>query len=144
LATRAERITNAFGLVLVLVLATYVIGSLVRYTGWSAVAISAFACSAGVVAFLSSEAHPAVIWLLVGLGAAAVASAVIAATSDHPAFLGVAALLQTLILIGAIVTILRAIVSELKVDFRSILGAISVYMMFGLTFTSLYVGIDRL
>jgi hypothetical protein len=53
-------------------------------------------------------------------------------------------LLQTLILIGAIVTILRAIVSELKVDFRSILGAISVYMTFGLTFTSLYVGIDRL
>jgi hypothetical protein len=36
------------------------------------------------------------------------------------------------------------VLSESTVNFRTILGAISVYMIFGLIFTSLYRAIDRL
>ena len=40
--------------------------------------------------------------------------------------------------------VLRTVISESRVNFRTILGAISVYLIFGLQFTSLYVAIDRL
>jgi voltage-gated potassium channel Kch len=40
-------------------------------------------------------------------------------------------------------TILRRVVTSIQVDFRTILGAISVYTLFGLLFGFLYLGVDR-
>src|SRR3954451_14450536 len=48
------------------------------------------------------------------------------------------------LLVAASGAVLRAVVGESEVGFRAILGAISVYMIFGLLFTHLYVAIDRL
>ena len=72
------------------------------------------------------------------------ALAIVAALSGLTGFLVVAALTQMVLLIAATAMGLRAVISESEVGFRTILGAISVYMIFGLLFTSLYVAIDRL
>ena len=53
------RIANAFGLVLLLVLSTYVTASLMRYSGWNAVAIVALGTVSGVLAFAASGARVA-------------------------------------------------------------------------------------
>jgi len=140
----AERITNAFGLVLLLVLLTYVVASLTRYSGWSAVAVTVVACLSAVAAFGSSGVPAARVRGAAGVGILAVVLAALGAISDDNGFLAAAALIQFLLLIVATYAVLRAVLTESAVNFRTILGAISVYMIFGLLFTSLYVGIDRL
>ncbi len=140
----AGRIANAFGLVLLLVIATYVVGSLTRFSGWSAVAVSALASMSAAVALVSSGARPWIVRLAFCLVAVCVALAAISAISDLDGFLATAALVQMLLLAVASGAVLRTVVSESEVGFRTILGAISVYMIFGLLFTSLYAAIDRL
>jgi Ion channel len=58
--------------------------------------------------------------------------------------LGISSLIQMFLFIAAAGAVLRAVLTETKVGFRTILGAVSVYIIFGLLFTFLYVGIDRL
>lgn len=140
----AARIANAFGLVLLLVIATYALESLVAFQGWDGVVIAVVAGLSGVVALVSSEAGP----LLVGSGSALAASAVllavIATGSGGSALLATSALLLVSLLVAATVTILWAVISEREVGFRTILGAVSVYVNLGLLFTFLYSAIDRL
>jgi hypothetical protein len=139
-----ERMTNAFGLALLFVAATYVMASLTRYSGWSAVGITALAGTAAAVAFGSSGARSSHVRIVVAVGVTAVVLAIVAALSGTAGFLAAAALVQVMLLIAAAATVLKAVLSEPQVDFRTILGAISVYLIFGLLFTSLYVAIDRL
>jgi hypothetical protein len=139
-----ERMTNAFGLALLFVAATYVMASLTRYSGWSAVGITALASTAAAVAFGSSGARSSHVRIVVAVGVTAVVLAIVAALSGTAGFLAAAALVQVVLLIAAAATVLKAVLSEPQVDFRTILGAISVYLIFGLLFTSLYVAIDRL
>lgn len=136
--------TNAFGLVLMLVFATYILASLTRYSGWTAVAVTAVACLSAVAAFGSSGVRPPRVRGSAGIGIVAVGLAALAAISGSVDFLAAAALIQLLLLIVATYAVLRAVLTESAVNFRTILGAISVYMIFGLLFTSLYVSIDRL
>jgi hypothetical protein len=140
----AERITNAFGLLLLLVVATYVLASLTHYSGWGAVAITAVACLSAAVAFGSAGAGPSSVRAAAGVGLMSVALAILAAISGDSGFLAAAALIEVVLLVAATSIVLRAVLTELTVSFRTILGAISVYMIFGLLFTSLYVIIDRL
>jgi hypothetical protein len=135
---------EAFGLVLLLVLVTYVVASLTRYSGWSAVAITAAGCSSAALAFGSSGARVPVVRAVAGFAILATALAMVQALGGPDAFLAAAALIQMLLLIGATYVVLHSVLTELTVNFRTILGAISVYMIFGLLFTSLYVMIDRL
>src|SRR2546429_7390516 len=57
----ATRIANAFGLVLVLVLLTYVLASVTPYSGWTAVLIVVVSSASAAVGLTSAEARP---WLL--------------------------------------------------------------------------------
>jgi hypothetical protein len=143
-ARRAGRIANAFGLVLLLMVATYVLVSLTLYRGWSAVAVSALACTGGAVGLVSAGARPVVARSGVIVAAGSVICAALARVSGEDALLAAAALTQTLLLAAAAGAVLRAVLNESEVGFRTILGAISVYMIFGLLFTSLYVAVDRL
>jgi Ion channel len=135
---------EAFGLVLLLVVATYVITSLTRYEGWSAVAISAVGCSSAALAFGSSGVGVRGVRVAVGVAILSTALALVGALGGGDPFLASSALVEVLLLAVATGAVLRAVLTELTVNFRTILGAISVYMVFGLLFTSLYVGIDRL
>ena len=140
----AERVANAFGLVLLLVLLTYVLWSLTAYRGWTAVLTSAVAAAAASVAFVSARAGPRVVRWGAYLASTAVLLTAINAAVGSSTCLGIGALIQMLLFLVAAGAVLRAVLSETRVGFRTILGAISVYIIFGLLFTFLYVGIDRL
>jgi ion channel len=139
----AQRVGNAFGLVLLLVLATYVLYSLIPYRGWTAVLTTAIGTAAAVLAFASADARPLVIRGAGVLGAGALVMAALAALLDEPHLLGVSAFAQALLLLFAAGAVLRTVLSSAEVGFRTILGAISVYMIFGLLFTFLYAAMDR-
>jgi hypothetical protein len=143
-ARQAQRIANAFGVVLLLVLATYATTSLTRYTGWSAVAISVLGSFTTVIALASSGVRDVLVRIGGGLAIASVTFAVLAALVDRNGLLAISGLLQILLFIWAAAAVLRAVLAESEVGFKTILGAISVYLIFGLLFTSLYVVIDKL
>lgn len=140
----AGRIADAFGVVLLLVIATYVLASLTSYRGWSAAALSLLTCSSAVMALASSQARTLIVRSAVAVAIGCVALASLSALAGVDALLAIASLAQTLLLTVATLAVLRAVVGESEVGFRTILGAISVYMIFGLLFTSLYVALDRL
>jgi hypothetical protein len=143
-SARLERIANAFGLVVLLVLSTYVVASLVRYSGWGAVLILALGSASGVFALASSGAKASTVRLAATLAALAVGFAAAAAITETRSLLATGALIQLVLLVAATGSVLRTVITESEVTFRTILGAISVYLIFGLLFTSLYVAIDRL
>jgi hypothetical protein len=141
---QAQRIANAFGVVLLLVLATYATTSLTRYSGWSAVVVSVLGSLTTVIALASSGVRDSLVRVGGGLAIASVAFAVIAALADRNGLLATSGLLQILLFTWAAAAVLRAVLAESEVGFKTILGAISVYLIFGLLFTSLYVVIDKL
>jgi Ion channel len=140
----AARVANAFGIVLTLVLATYVTASLTGYSDWSAVAVSVLACASAVVALVSSGVREALVTTGIGLASACVTLAVLAVITERNGLLGAASLIQIFLVAWAAAAVLRAVLEEEVVGFRTILGAISVYLIFGLLFTALYVAIDKL
>jgi len=144
-ARYAERMTDAYGLVLLLVVVTYVTGSLTRFDGWGAVALSAAAGTSAVVAFGSSGVPVGRVRLGAAIAFVSVALTAIAAiASGDDGLLASAGAIEVVLLVAATFVVLREVLSASAVSFRTILGAISVYMIFGLLFSSLYVTIDRL
>jgi hypothetical protein len=137
------RVADAFGVVLVLVLTTYVLGSLMAYEGWTAILITASATATGIVALVSARASARVIRAAVVAGAVAVVLTVIAAAVDSSTGLGAAALIVFVLLGTATVEVLAAVISESEVGFRTILGAISVYIQLGLLFVFVYSAVDH-
>jgi Ion channel len=140
----AERIASAFGLVFLLVLATYVVTSLTGYVGWSAVAVATLGATSAAVAIGSAGARPRIVRSGFGVAIVVVVMAVMGEVVGSPPLLAAAGLVETLLLSVAAGAILRAVLGETEVGFRTILGAISVYLIFGLLFTSLYAAVDRL
>jgi hypothetical protein len=140
----ATRVANAFGLVLLLVLSTYVLASLLSYKGWTAVVIVAVGSASGVVGLASAGASHRMVRGAVILAAIAVVLAAAGAIADAAPPLAVAALIQALLLVAAAAVILGTVISEPEVGFATILGAISVYLMLGLLFTFVYASIDKL
>jgi hypothetical protein len=139
----AERIANAFGLVLVLVLATYALGSLTPYTGWTGALTILVASCAAVVGLAGAAARPVVVRAAIAFALSAVLLAVLAEVLDDKHLLGAASFVLAALLLISVGAILRAILAETKVGFRTILGAISVYTILGLLYTFLYSALDR-
>jgi len=141
---RAERVRDAFGLVLFLVLLTYVLASLMSNHDWSAVVLTLATSTTSVVALVSSHVRPKVVRASIWLSALTVALAVIAAASDEQTLLNLASLIQICLLALAMAAVLWRVVSSAEVGSRTILGAISVYAVLGILFTFAYGTIDRL
>ena len=139
----AERVANAFGLVLVLVLATYVLGSLTEFRGWTAVLTTLAAGLAGVVGLAGAGARPVVVRAAAILGLAAIVLAILSKTLGDSHLLGASSFVIVSLLLISAGAILRAVLAETEVGFRTILGAISVYTILGLLYTFLYAAIDR-
>jgi hypothetical protein len=139
----AERVANAFGLVLLLVLVTYALGSLTPFHGWTAVLTTLAAALAGVVGLAGSGVRPTVVRGAGILALAAVVLAVLAELADDIHLLGVSSFVVVGLLLLAAGAILRAVLMETEVGFRTILGAISVYTILGLLYSFLYAALDR-
>jgi hypothetical protein len=141
---RAERVRDAFGLVLFLVLLTYVLASLLSNRGWSAVVLTLATSATSVVALASSHVRRRVVQASLWLSGLTVALAILAAATDEQTLLNLASLIQICLLALAMVAVLWRVVSSAEVGSRTILGAISVYAVLGILFTFAYGTIDRL
>jgi hypothetical protein len=141
---RAERIRDAYGLVLFLVLLTYVLTSLLADRGWTGVLICLSTTATSVVALTSSHVKHRFVRHALLAALASVVLTMIQAITDAQTWLNVAALIQIVLLTVAMAAVLRRIVSAPDVGSRTILGAISVYTVLGLLFTYVYATIDRI
>jgi Ion channel len=141
---RAERVRDAFGLVLALVLATYVLTSLLSNRGWSAVVLTVATSVTSVVALTSSHANPRLVRSAIWLSGLTIVLAAIAALSGARIWLNFASVIQITLLTIAMGAVLRRVVTTAEVGSRTILGAISVYTVLGILFTFLYGTVERI
>jgi len=145
LLERTERVAAAYGLVLVLILVTFVVTMTLPPTGWfGRVAAIVVAGLTGVVALTSSEMSRPRVRLATVAAVAAVAAAVGARAFTSDALLGVAFTIDALLLTVAAGAILRRVVLATEVEFRTILGAVSVFTLLGLLFGFLFLALGRL
>jgi len=142
---RAERIGDAYGLVLLLILTTFVVTVTLPPEGWAGrVAASAVAGATAVIALTSSDVRIGRIRLAVLAAALAVVAAALARLFARDVLMGIAFLIDAFLLMVAAVTILRRVIGAAEVDFRTILGAISVFTLLGLLFGFLFLALGRL
>jgi Ion channel len=141
---RAERVRDAFGLVLVLVLLTYVLASLLDNHGWSAVVLTLATSVTSIVALTSSHVRARAVRASIWLSALTVLFAVAAAATDEKTLLNIGSVIQICLLGVAMAAVLWRVVSSAEVGSRTILGAISVYTVLGILFTFAYGTVDRI
>ena len=147
--TRLEllaRVLDAYGLVLILILTTFVITMTLPPEGWGGRVAAIASCGlTAVVALVSSDVRLEKVRQAVVVATVAVAMAALAKVLDSDSLLGLAFAAVAVLLAIAAATILRRVVLAAKeVDFRTILGAISVYTLLGLLFAFLYLALGRL
>jgi hypothetical protein len=140
----AARVANAFGLVLLLVIATYVLISVTAYKGWTGALIAAVAGANATGPPATPDARPAVLQSTTAGAIAAVVLVAVSGLTGGSATLGISALLLMCVLLVSTGTMLGAVLRERDVGFRTILGAVSVYINLGLLFTFLYAALDKL
>ncbi len=141
---RAQRASDAFGLVLLLVLLTYVLASVISNRGWAAVLLTAVTGATSVVALTSSHVRPVFVRRTLSVAVLAVLFAAISAITGGRHWLSAANFIEIVLLAVAMGAVLRRVVTSGDVSSRTILGAISVYASLGLLFTWAYNLIDRI
>jgi Ion channel len=141
---RAQRASDAFGLVLGLVLITYVLASVISNRAWPAVLLTAVTGATSVVALTSSHAKPLFVRRALGLASLAVLLAAISAATGGRHWLSAANVIDIGLLTVAMGAVLRRVLTSDTVSSRTILGAISVYTSLGILFTWAYSLIDRI
>jgi Ion channel len=141
----AERIADAYGLVLLLIAITFVVMMTLPPEGWGGrVAAVAVAGLTAIIAFTSSDVRPPRVRLAAVAATLAVVLAVLAKGFDEPKLLALAfGIVAVLLAIAAVTILRRVIVGASQVDFRTILGAISVFTLLGLLFSFLYFAFSR-
>ncbi len=141
---RALRASDAFGLVLALVLITYVLASVLSNRGWPAVLLTATTSATSVVALVSSHVRPLFVRRALALALFAILLATVEAVTGGRPWLSAANFIEICLLAVAMAAVLRRVVTSGSVSSRTILGAISVYASLGLLFTWAYNLIDRI
>jgi hypothetical protein len=140
---RAEQVSDAFGLVLILVLVTFVLTSLIGNTGWGSVLIMAATGATSIVALTSAQAQAHYVHIAIYLSALSLLLALVGALSGANLWLNLGAILQVALLAVAMVSVLVRVITASEVNARTILGAISVYTVLGLLFGFAYEAIAR-
>jgi hypothetical protein len=141
---RAQRASDAFGLVLLLVLTTYVLASVLSSHGWSAVLLTIVTGATSVVALISSHARATAVRQALIIAVIATLLAFVSAAFGGRLWLNAANFLEIGLLAVAMAAVLRRVVTADTVSSRTILGAISVYAALGILFTWAYSLIDRI
>jgi hypothetical protein len=140
-----ERVADAYGLVLALILITFVVMMTLPAVGWGGrLAAVMVADVTAIVALTSSEVRRDRVRLASGVAVASVIVALIAEITSSDRLLSLALGIDSVLLAIAAVTILRRVILDAsQVDFRTILGALSVFTLLGLLFAFLYVAFGR-
>jgi len=139
---RARHLNDAFGFVLALVIASLVLGALLPNQVWAAIVISVAVSTASIFAMAGSHARQVLIRSALCLGLVTIVLAVMAAVSGDRFWLSACALVQVVLLTGALVAVLYRVVTSTEIGSRAIFGAISVYVLLGILFAYTYVAVD--
>lgn len=138
-----EVATDRYGLVLLLLLLTYILASALPNTGWSSVVLTTTA-AVTVMATLAASGVSRRRRRLAALAAAvAVLVAIIAAVVGGKGE-GIPGAISAVLLTGCLVAIIRRIASHDHVSSQTLLGAMCCYVLFGLVYTFLYAAIGKL
>jgi len=140
---RAERVRDAFGLVLASVLLTYVLASLLANKGWGSTVLCLATSATSLIALTSAHARPRLVRSALYLSGATILLAVIGAAGGEKLWLNVATVVQVALLTVAMGAVLQRVVMADHVGSRTILGALSVYAVLGILFTFVYGFVER-
>jgi hypothetical protein len=116
----------------------------VAFRDWGGACIVVLASLTAVIGVVSARAQPPLILWCGRVAVVATLAAVVGAIADRRGFFATAAVLVVLLQAVAALAVLRAVITESKVGFRTILGAVSVYITLGLIFTFVYIAVDRI
>ncbi len=138
-----RRATDRYGLVLVLLLTTYVLLSVLPEGAWGRAVLAAAQGLTVIVALAASQTPPArrrnAIVVVTVLVVIALISAIVGGRTGG----GVAELISAILLISTLAAIIRRIASHDHVSSQTLLGAMCCYVLFGLIYTFLYAGLAR-
>jgi len=127
-----------YGLLLVILIATYMLSAFFVADWISALQLALFTV-AGLLALRNAPFRRRTVRLVVGAGIILSAlMIVIAAIQDTAAFHGTASLWKGLLLLLTVILLVRQILLFPEVTIQSIYGAISAYLIIGLMFASFY------
>lgn len=142
---RAERVADAYGLVLLLILTTFVVTMTLPPEGWFGRVIAvAIAGLTAIIALTSSDVRLERVRLAAFAAIFATLAAIVGKLLEARAILGIAFVVDSVLLAIAAQTILRRVILEVDVNFRTILGAISVYTLLGLLFGNLFLALGQI
>jgi hypothetical protein len=141
---RARRANEAFGLVLLGVITSYILASVIDNRSWGAVVLAIATSATSIVGLVSSHVRETTVRRGLVVAGIALLLTVAGAVFGGRAWVSLASLLEICLLAFAMgVVLLRVAVSE-NVTSRTILGAVSVYASIGILFTWVYGAVDRL
>jgi hypothetical protein len=126
-----------YGIVLLLLLATFIVEASAYDGAWYRVVTVALDGLTLVAAFLASGVNRHLMRIASVVAILAVAGAVVAAANDTASTGAVFAILSFLLVIAAPVVIARAIIRR-GVDIHTVLGALCIYVMLGMLWAFLY------
>lgn len=138
-----EVATDRYGLVLLLLLVTYVLASALPNNDWSQVVLAIIAATTAVATLAASNVakhHQRIALLLATIAVAiAVLSAIVGGRTG-----GVSGLIIAILLASSLVAIIRRLTQHDHVSSQTVLGATCCYVLFGLVYTFIYEAIARL
>jgi ABC-type thiamin/hydroxymethylpyrimidine transport system permease subunit len=134
---------DRYGLVLSLLVVTYVLASALPPRGWVAPILAAIQGVTVMVALAASGTSDRHRRLAAGAATLAVVIAGCAAAAGGRAD-GVPALISAVLLGVALLAIIRRLVSHERITSQTLLGAMCCYVIFGLIYTFVYAAVSRL
>jgi hypothetical protein len=138
-----ETLSDRYGLVLILLLVTYVLATALPAQGWVAPLLTAIQGVTVMVALAASGTSDARRHLAAAAASLAVVLAVGAALAGGRAN-GVPAVISAVLLAATLVAIIRRLIGHQRVTSQTLLGAMCCYVLFGLIYTFVYVAAARL
>jgi Ion channel len=129
---------DRFGLLLLLLVISYVFSAFASGAWLSALQVALFAGVMLLAVRTGRVPRPAAQALVTFVLAGSAAAVTLALTSSPDVVIGVVGLWKALLLLFAVVIIVRRVLAEREVTIQSIYGAVSAYMIVGLMFASVY------
>ena len=137
----AERLTDSYGLLLAILLTQFLLMPLLDETQWGSVLQGALMGVMLLLALRISEAHHRVRRIAQTMVAISLVALAVDAATNASAANGISSLLLGALVVACPLVILRRIFRHPVINGQTVLGAICVYLLLGLTFAFLYHGI---
>lgn len=142
LVQRALHTSDSYGLLLGMLLVDYLLVALVGSRRWFGIAVTVPICLTLTLALHTSHAGTRTkTFARVAVGVTLVSSVATLASGGDPSSGGTTIFLLAALLAATPVAIVRRILAHREVRVETILGAICVYVLIGLFFTMLFIGI---